>query len=61
MKDLDDALKTLDRYNDMSLDCFVALLREEKIKVDYEYVEDWKFMGLNNVALYRIITEDNYV
>ena len=59
MKDLDDAIEVLAEYNNMPLGDFVVLLRKQGMKLDEEYVKDWKFTGLNNVALYRLIKEDN--
>lgn len=55
MRNIIEAINTLNRYNEMSLEKFCKkLYKKLRIEVPEASIEEWKFTGLNNVDFFKM-------
>lgn len=57
INDVETAIYRTRLFNSMSLDKVVELLKEEcNIEISKEQVEEWRYIGLNNVDFLKVYT-----
>lgn len=55
MEELIRAIEVIKKYNDLDFDILIEIMRkEERTKITDEQIEEFRYMGLNNVDFFKM-------